>query len=74
MLIRLLRSTLVGFGLALFSVVLFLTALRIYIQFFWARAHPGGGAVVGVKYPVMWLLPAAFVAGFVWDWRRSRKK
>ena len=69
-----LRSTLVGFGLALLSAGLFLAALWVYIQFIWVRAHPGVGAVAGGIYLVRWLLPVAFIAGFVWDLRRSRKK
>jgi hypothetical protein len=73
-LIRLLRCTLVGLGLAFFVAVLCLTALWIYIEFFWARAHRGLGVVAGGMYPLMWLLPAAFLAGFIWEWSRSRKK
>jgi hypothetical protein len=74
MLLRLLRSTLVGVGAASCTAALLLTVLWIYIRFFWVKAHSGVGAVVGGIYPVLYLMPTVFVAGFVLDWRQSRKK
>jgi hypothetical protein len=55
--------------------MLFLVALGLYLHFFWAPAHPGLGAVAGgISYSAMWLMPPAFIAGFVWDWRHSKHK
>ena len=71
MLLRLLRSIIFGVGLASCLAMLFLVALWLYVRFFWAPAHPGLGAVAGGLYPALWLMPPAFIAGFVWDWRHS---
>lgn len=71
MLLRLLHSTVVGVGLASCFAMLFLVALWLYLRFVWAPAHPGVGAVAGGIQPALWLMPPAFIAGFVWDWRRS---
>jgi hypothetical protein len=75
MLLRLLRSIIFGVGFATCLLMLFLVALGLYLHFFWAPAHPGLGAVAGgISYPAMWLMPPAFIAGFVWDWRHSKPK
>jgi hypothetical protein len=71
MLLRLL----LGVGFATCLLMLFLVALGLYLHFFWAPAHPGLGAVAGgISYSAMCLMPPAFIAGFVWDWRHSKHK
>ena len=72
MLLRLLRSVIFGVGFATCLAILFLLALWLYMRFFWTLAHPGLGAVAGGIYPAVWLMLPGFVAGFLWDWRRSR--
>jgi hypothetical protein len=74
MLLRLLRSIIFGAGFATCLAMLLLVALALYMHFFWAPAHPGLGAVAGGIYPAMWLMPPAFIAGLVWDWRHSKSK
>jgi hypothetical protein len=69
--LRLLRSIIFGAGFASCIALFFLVALGLYLRFLWAPAHPGIGAVAGGLRPAMWLMPPAFIAGFIWDWRNS---
>lgn len=71
MLLRLLRSIIFGAGLALSLAMFSVIGQGLYYRFFWAPTHTGLGAVAGGIYPALWLMPLAFVAGFVWDWRHS---
>lgn len=74
MLLRILNSTLVGLGVAVCLALLILVGLLAYLKFIWAPAHSGLGAVAGGIYPVLWFSPFAFVAGFIWRWRRHPGK
>jgi hypothetical protein len=69
--LRLLRGVIFGVGFASCMGMLFLLTLRLYFRLFWAPSHPGLGAVAGGIYPLMWLMPPAFIAAFVLDWRHS---
>jgi hypothetical protein len=73
MLLRLLRSIIFGVGLAFCFAMLFVVVLGLYNRFFCAPpvTGPGVGAVAGGLYPLIWLMPPAFVAGLVWEWRHA---
>jgi hypothetical protein len=73
MLLRLLRSIIFGVGLAFCVAILFIVVLTQYNRFFSPPVHmePGVGAVAGGLYPLIWLMPPAFIAGFIWQWKHS---
>lgn len=70
--LRVLRSIIVGIGFTTLVAILSLIVFWIYFLFVWQPQHPGLGAVAGGLYPMMWVLPIAFIVGFWWDWRHSR--
>ena len=74
MLLRVVRSTLVGIGSALCVAILAIATLKAYLKFFWVPAHPRVGAVVGAFCPLICLMLIAFVAGFLWYWRHVQRK
>lgn len=72
MLFRLLRSALVGVSVAIPATIVYLAGLWTYLRFVFIPTHRDIGYITGRSPWALWI--AFFVAGFAWDWHRSRRR
>jgi hypothetical protein len=75
MVFRLVRSALVGIGLAVFAGIIYLAGLWVYLRYVLVPAHHeiGTVSVDSVELgPSLLIIFVIFLGGFAWDWRRSR--
>lgn len=72
MFVRLIQSLLVGLGVSVLAVVLFLFGLNSYIHRLVRQS--GIGAVAGGFAPSAAILIIMFIAGFLWNWHITRSR
>ncbi|HEY1492890.1 MAG TPA: hypothetical protein VGF49_00045 [Candidatus Solibacter sp.] len=72
MLVRIVQSALVGLGCSMVSIPLLILGWQLYLEHL-AHAPLGLGSVAGGLLPSMLVLAIAFVAGFAWNWRITRR-